>query len=279
MQEGEDQAASSADAGAGADDSPENRAASSDSSSQTAEEPARGELLIQGPNLFSEYWRRPDATAEAFTADGFFRSGDTASAESLPGPGGSPLPYWRILGRTSVDILKSAGDCVPGCARSAVRTRTAGAWLTFGSFVCAGYKISALDVENALLAHPAVREVAVVGIPDERLGQKVLPPCPLWLSSVGHACIRGRRLCQRTVALRHTWMHIYDTLCASQLGAVLATSEEISEADLLHWAREELPAYQVCGLTCSLRVRHIHLLASDCAQNTVHLGLSAIAFH
>ena len=37
----------------------------------------------------------------------------------------------------------------------------------------AGYKISALDVENAMMRHPAVREVAVVGIPDEALGQKV----------------------------------------------------------------------------------------------------------
>ena len=42
--------------------------------------------------------------------------------------------------------------------------------------LCAGYKISAMDVENALLAHPAVREVAVVGIPDEQLGQKARFP-------------------------------------------------------------------------------------------------------
>ena len=76
---------------------------------ESREPAAPGELLIQGPNVFMEYWRRPDATADAFTADGFFRSGDTASVEELPGPAGSPAPYWRILGRTSVDILKSGG--------------------------------------------------------------------------------------------------------------------------------------------------------------------------
>ena len=75
------------------------------------DEPAApGELLIRGPNVFSEYWRKPEATAEAFASDGFFRSGDTASVEQLPGPGGAAVPYWRILGRTSVDILKSGGE-------------------------------------------------------------------------------------------------------------------------------------------------------------------------
>ncbi len=53
-------------------------------------------------------------------------------------------PYWRILGRTSVDIIKSAG-----------------------------YKISALGIENVLLAHPAVAECAVVGLPDDALGERV----------------------------------------------------------------------------------------------------------
>lgn len=78
-------------------------------SASSAQPAAPGELLIRGPNVFSEYWRNAEATADAFTPDGFFRSGDTASVEQLPGPGGSSTPYWRILGRTSVDILKSGG--------------------------------------------------------------------------------------------------------------------------------------------------------------------------
>ena len=92
---------------------------------------------MKGDNLFKEYWNRPDATAEAFDADGWFKTGDTAASEGSP-------PYWRILGRTSVDIIKSGG-----------------------------YKISALEIENALLEHPAVNECAVVGVEDETQGQVI----------------------------------------------------------------------------------------------------------
>lgn len=96
-----------------------------------------GELLVKGDILFKEYWRRPEATAEAFDQDGWFRTGDTAATQGDP-------PYWKILGRSSVDIIKSGG-----------------------------YKISALEIENALLTHPAVNECAVVGIEDEVQGQIV----------------------------------------------------------------------------------------------------------
>ena len=92
---------------------------------------------MKGDTLFKEYWNRPDATADAFDADGWFKTGDTAASEGSP-------PYWRILGRTSVDIIKSGG-----------------------------YKISALEIENALLTHPAVNECAVVGVEDEVQGQIV----------------------------------------------------------------------------------------------------------
>lgn len=92
---------------------------------------------MKGDNLFKEYWGRPDATAEAFDQDGWFKTGDTAASEGSP-------PYWRILGRTSVDIIKSGG-----------------------------YKISALEIENALLASPAINECAVVGVEDETQGQIV----------------------------------------------------------------------------------------------------------
>ncbi len=62
-------------------------------------------------------------------------AGDTATTEGDP-------PYFRLLGRTSVDVIKSGG-----------------------------FKISALDVESALLQHPSIAEVAVVGLPDETLGE------------------------------------------------------------------------------------------------------------
>jgi malonyl-CoA/methylmalonyl-CoA synthetase len=96
-----------------------------------------GELLIRGPSVFKEYFRRGDATKEAFTADGWFKTGDTVAKDDAG--------YFRILGRTSVDILKSGG-----------------------------YKLSALEIEEALREHAAVSDVAVVGVPDETWGDRVV---------------------------------------------------------------------------------------------------------
>ncbi len=93
-----------------------------------------GEIQIRGPMVFSEYWRRPEETAAAFV-DGWFRTGDEAVLED---------GYYRILGRRSVDILKSGG-----------------------------YKISAVEIEELLRSHPAVRDCAVVGVPDEDWGERV----------------------------------------------------------------------------------------------------------
>ena len=93
-----------------------------------------GEIRIRGPMVFSEYWRRPDETAAAF-ADGWFLTGDEAVLED---------GYYRLLGRRSVDILKSGG-----------------------------YKISAVEIEELLRSHPAVRDCAVVGIPDEEWGERI----------------------------------------------------------------------------------------------------------
>jgi len=93
-----------------------------------------GELEVRGPNVFLEYWRRPDATAAAFR-DGWFRTGDTAVVEQ---------GAYRLLGRSSVDILKTGG-----------------------------YKVSALEIEEALREHPAIAECAVVGLPDAQWGDRV----------------------------------------------------------------------------------------------------------
>ena len=94
-----------------------------------------GEIRVRGPMVFSEYWRRPEETAAAFTEDGWFRTGDEAVLED---------GYYRILGRRSVDVLKSGG-----------------------------YKISAVEIEELLRTHPAVRDCAVVGVPDEEWGERV----------------------------------------------------------------------------------------------------------
>ncbi|MEV7026128.1 acyl-CoA synthetase [Kitasatospora sp. NPDC093558] len=96
-----------------------------------------GELQVAGPTLFSGYLNRPDADAEAWTADGWFRTGDVA----VIGADG----FHRIVGRASVDLIKSGG-----------------------------YRIGAGEVEAALRDHPAVADAAVVGAPDEDLGQAVV---------------------------------------------------------------------------------------------------------
>ena len=95
---------------------------------------APGELEVRGPGVFLEYWRQPGATAAAFR-DGWFRTGDVAVVED---------GFYRLLGRSSVDIIKSGG-----------------------------YKISALEIEAVLRAHPAVAECAVVGIADAEWGEKI----------------------------------------------------------------------------------------------------------
>jgi len=93
-----------------------------------------GEIEVRGATVFREYWRRSGATREAFR-DGWFRTGDEAVVEQ---------GYYRILGRKSVDILKSGGE-----------------------------KISALEIEEVLRRHPGVDDCAVVGVPDPEWGERV----------------------------------------------------------------------------------------------------------
>ncbi|MGP3984127.1 acyl-CoA synthetase [Streptomyces sp. KR80] len=96
-----------------------------------------GELQLTGPTLFSGYLGRPEATAAAFTDDGWFRTGDIAAVDSDG--------THRIVGRASTDLIKSGG-----------------------------YRIGAGEVENALLDHPAVHEAAVIGAPHDDLGQEIV---------------------------------------------------------------------------------------------------------
>jgi malonyl-CoA/methylmalonyl-CoA synthetase len=96
---------------------------------------APGELLVRGPQVFAEYWGRPDATAAAFTDDGWFRTGDVALHD---GDG------YRLLGRSSVDIIKTGGE-----------------------------KVSALEIEDVYRTHPSVADAAVVGVADQEWGERV----------------------------------------------------------------------------------------------------------
>lgn len=97
-----------------------------------------GELQLTGPTLFAGYLGRPEATAAAYTPDGWFRTGDIAAVDEADG-------VHRIVGRASIDLIKSGG-----------------------------YRIGAGEIENALLDHPGVSEAAVVGLPDADLGQRIV---------------------------------------------------------------------------------------------------------
>jgi fatty acid CoA ligase FadD36 len=96
-----------------------------------------GRLDVRGPTLFDGYLNRPDATAAAFDQDGWYRTGDVAV---IDGEG-----MHRIVGRESVDLIKSGG-----------------------------YRVGAGEIETALLGHPGVTEVAVVGVQDDDLGQRIV---------------------------------------------------------------------------------------------------------
>jgi fatty acid CoA ligase FadD36 len=96
-----------------------------------------GSLQVRTSTMFDGYLNRPDATAAAFTPDGWYRTGDAAVID--------PDGMHRIVGRESVDMIKSGG-----------------------------YRIGAGEIETVLLGHPDVAEVAVVGLPDADLGQRIV---------------------------------------------------------------------------------------------------------
>jgi acyl-CoA synthetase (AMP-forming)/AMP-acid ligase II len=95
-----------------------------------------GEIQVRGPHVFSGYWNDPAATEAAFTADGWFRTGDIGVLD--PGTG-----HLVIRGRTKEMIITG------------------------------GLNVYPREVEIALESHPAIAEAAVAGVPDERWGERV----------------------------------------------------------------------------------------------------------
>jgi len=92
-----------------------------------------GELLLKGDNVFLGYWRRPEDTAQAFTADGWFRTGDIALADAEG-------YHWLV------DRKKDM-------------------------FISGGENVYPAEIEAALADHPAIVECAVVGVPDPQWGE------------------------------------------------------------------------------------------------------------
>lgn len=97
-----------------------------------------GGLQVRGPNVFKEYHNRAEATKSSFTDDGWFITGDTVCYDPT-------VNSFKIMGRNSVDIIKSKG-----------------------------YKVSALEIETKLLENPSITDCAVIGLPDDVTGQKVI---------------------------------------------------------------------------------------------------------
>jgi non-ribosomal peptide synthetase component E (peptide arylation enzyme) len=94
-----------------------------------------GELVSKGPGIFTGYFKSAEENKAIFTEDGFFRTGDLAEIDELGNI--------RITGRIK-DIIIRGGE-----------------------------NISAIDIENLVSEHPGVEEVAVVGMPDEVLGERI----------------------------------------------------------------------------------------------------------
>jgi malonyl-CoA/methylmalonyl-CoA synthetase len=95
-----------------------------------------GEIEVRGPHVFKGYWNRPDATEESFDRDGWFRTGDLGSA--------SEDGYYTISGRAKELIISG------------------------------GYNVYPREIEELLEGYPGVSEVAVVGLPDEEYGERVV---------------------------------------------------------------------------------------------------------
>ena len=95
-----------------------------------------GRLQVQSPTIFEGYLNRPDATADAFDND-WYRTGDVAVIDDAG--------MHRIVGRESVDLIKTGG-----------------------------FRVGAGEIETVLLGHPGVAEAAVIGAPDDDLGQRIV---------------------------------------------------------------------------------------------------------
>jgi malonyl-CoA/methylmalonyl-CoA synthetase len=142
-----------------------------------------GEIEVRGPSVFKEYWGKPEATTSAFR-DGWFRTGDTAVVEN---------GFYRILGRTNIDIIKTGG-----------------------------HKVSALEIEEALRGHPAIAECAVVGLPDPEWGERVA--AAVVLNNRGSLDLRSLRAWARELLAAHklpSRLLILDALPRNAMGKVM----------------------------------------------------------
>ncbi len=191
-----------------------------------AREGQEGEIEVCGPTVFSRYWENVEETKAAFR-DGWFCTGDSAIVEE---------GYWRILGRNSVDIIKTGG-----------------------------FKISALEVEGALLTHPDIREFCVVGTSDEEWGERV---CAVFTESSGRfeSLRELRRWAKKRIAPYKipTRLVIVGSLSRNSMGKINKVDivRDIMKGNLIsdeiHTHSNESPEYKIVGLLLKNKSGHIY---------------------
>jgi hypothetical protein len=114
---------------------------------------AIGEVIIRGPTVFGGYWQLPEATAESFTPDGWFCTGDLGTRANDG--------YITVVDRKKDMIL------------------------------CGGENVYSTEVEAVLIAHPAVAQAAVFGVPNAVLGELVAAAVVLRADAAAAAAAAG----------------------------------------------------------------------------------------
>ena len=146
--------------------------------------------MIRGHNVMKSYWRRPDATAEAISADGWLRTGDLARVDEDG--------YFFIVDRKKDLIIRG------------------------------GYNVYPREIEEVLYEHPAVHECAVIGVPHAELGEEV--GAAVSLRSGAEATAKElREFVKGQVAAykypRHVWL--VDDLPKGATGKILKREVEV----------------------------------------------------
>lgn len=116
-----------------------------DTGAEVTEVGKQGELRVKGPNLFGGYYNAPELNDAAFDADGYYRTGDTFEIA------GDKAQFYKFVGRSKDIVIRG------------------------------GFNISAAEIEMLIQGHPKVHEVAIIGEPDPRLGERmcaVVVPAP-----------------------------------------------------------------------------------------------------
>jgi long-chain acyl-CoA synthetase len=142
-----------------------------------------GEICVRGPQVMRGYWNRPEETARAMTADGFFRTGDVAVME--------PDGQIKIVDRMKDMILVS------------------------------GFNVYPNEVEDVLAAHPGVLECAVVGAPSEETGEMVVAHVVMKDPEVSTDALRAHARTQLTGYKVPRRVVLHETLPKSNVGKVL----------------------------------------------------------